>query len=302
MFSNLHKGVLFLLLISTLGCDNNTKEQFQNDKNTANDILLNRALLNGYYFQPNQNLGVCFYDSNIYLLFNNKTMINKEFALLHFIKEDNTFENRDFKVSDFVLNDSLFNKFNNLQVVRARIINSDYKKIRIGVYYRLEDGSAQNKWVREIDKEKINKQNSFYQNEFFSEINQNLIQESFDLSLKFGTFFQNAYGFYILYDDDFIYLITDRIGVTENSVMLHFIDENNNFVNRSFSANHQNIGALLKMPYKNYIVTRMSLPDTPFIKVRIGQYNDEGNIWMQEFYPGEILKNPLLKYNNELSK
>ena len=59
MLTNLHKGI-FLLLIFFFGtsCNKTKDNQSQNTQNTPYDILLNRALLNGYYFQQNENFGI----------------------------------------------------------------------------------------------------------------------------------------------------------------------------------------------------------------------------------------------------
>ena len=300
MLTNLHKGI-FLLLIFFFGtsCNKTKDNQSQNTQNTPYDILLNRALLNGYYFQQNENLGICFSNSMVYLLSDDKNVLGKGFVLFHFIKKDNTFENRDFKASNYTLNDTLFNKFKNLHVVQAPLEYDNYLRIRIGQYIRLEDGRAQNIWVKEIDVERIRNKNSFYKNEFQSQINKNILNETFEIGLQLGTFFKNSNGVYILFESDFIYLMVNKTDNFEDKFMLHFIDETNTFINKSFFLKDKEIQNFLEPPYSNMRIARIPLPEEPFVKIRIGQYNDEGNIWVQEFILEDILENPLLKYNNE---
>ena len=300
MLTNLQKGI-FLILIWTIviSCANSENNAIGKSNNTKNDILLNRALVNGYYSQLTDSIGVSIYNNKIYMLSGAKNGFNKENFLLHFVKEDNTFVNKDFKLSEHQIDSSLFNKFNKLSVLQIPIIDVDFKKIRLGQYIRLEDKSTKNIWVKELRNNMINANNSCYNNQFKYLLNKNLIQESFELTLQFGTFFKNSHGFYILYGDDFIYIITDRSNELKDKFMLHFIDEKNNFINKSFLLDEQNFQNQLEDPYSNLNINRIPLPDEAFIKIRIGQFNDNGNLWTQEFAPNDILKNPLLKYAKE---
>ncbi|MFT5237201.1 MAG: hypothetical protein ACI9M9_000793, partial [Flavobacteriaceae bacterium] len=166
-------------------------------------------------------------------------------------------------------------------------------------YSRQEDLKTKNIWVNQISAKEIQARNSRYKNQFEDFINKNLINGSFKLSLQFGVFFKNNQGFNILYGDGFIYIISEQNIATEDKFMLHFIDKENKFVNKSFNINEQRFQDQLEPPYSNLNITRIPLPNEPFIQIRIGQFNSSGNIWAQQFSLEDILGNPLLKYNNE---
>jgi hypothetical protein len=300
MLSNLQKGTISALIFAILTSCVNSKNDFDGKSDSSkNDVLLNRALVNGYYSIISDNLGVSVSNNKIYFLTNSKTGFGNETFLLHFVNNDNSFVNKDFKGEEYLMNDSLFNKFKNLSIIEVPEIDGDFKKIRIGQYIRLEDNSAQNIWVKEIPYRTIDAGESLYNNQFKDQLNKNLLQESFELSLRVGSFFKNAHAFYILYDDAFIYIISQKSDNLQNKFMLHFIKENNTFVNKSLFLANQQFQNQLEPPYSKLYITRVSIPNEPFYKIRIGQFNDNGNLWTQEFRTDEILSNPLLKYANE---
>ena len=300
MLTILQNGIFSLLIFTIIiSCSDNKVDTKEKSTNTKNDVLLNRALVNGYYTQLTDSIGLSVYNNKIYLLTGLKNGFSEDFFLLHFVKQDNTFFNKDFKKDEYLVASNLFNKFKRLSVIQLPTVNVDFNKIRIGQYNRLEDMTTRNIWVNEINVKEIKANNSHYYNQFEHLINKNLIQESFKLSLQFGSFFKNTQGFYILYGDSFIYIISKQNVVTEDKFMLHFIDKENNFVNKSFNLNKERFQDQLEPPYSNLNITRIPLPNDAFIKIRIGQFNRLGNIWAQQFSTEDILGNPLLKYNNE---
>ena len=300
MLTKLQKRIFSVLIfIFIVSCINKSDNPKESNKYTDTDILLNRALLKGYYHQISQDMGVCLSGNKIYFLTDKKNESKNEIFLLHFVNEDYTFINKDFKGNKHLIEDSLLHKFEKLSVIQAPLIRGKHKNIRFGQYNRLEDGSTQNIWQKQISVNMTEADKFFYKNEFENLINKNILNESFELSLRFGAFFKNAQGFYILYDDDFIYIITKELNVLEDKFMLHFIDEKNNFVNKSFFLKDQQFQNHLEEPYSFLSITRISLPNEPFVKIRIGQFDSTGNKWTQEFKPDEIINNPLLKYVNE---
>ena len=300
MLTNLHNGkflaIIFIILIS---CTNKTKDSTESYNYTNSDKLLNRALSKSYYKQVQNEIGLCISGNSIYFIADSKNGFKNKSFLLHFVREDNTFLNKDFVEKDFVQNDSLYNKFKNLSIIRVPFENQEFKYLRVGQYHRLEDGSTQNIWIEAIHKNEITSKKSFYKNEFQNQINKNILNESFESGLQFGTFFKNSNGVYILYESDFIYVMENKTDNFDDKFMLHFIDETNTFINKSFFLKDKEIQDFLDPPYSNIRIARIALPIEPFVKIRIGQYNNEGNIWVQEFSPEDILGNPLMKYNNE---
>ncbi|MBZ0297274.1 MAG: hypothetical protein K8L99_32240, partial [Anaerolineae bacterium] len=303
MLSKLQNGTLLLLIFNFfISCINLEKDLTEKSGNTKNDTLLNRAIVNGYYFQVSENLGICIYNNRIYYLTSAETGFSEDNFMLHFVKENNTFINKDFIGRNYLINDTLFNKFKRLSIIEAPLVRDDYKILRTGQYVRLADNSTQNIWVKEIPVSDLEADVSLYNNQFMDTVGKNIIAESFELSLQTGTFLKNTHGFYILYDTDFIYVITKVNDSFKDKFMLHFINTENNFVNKSFTLGSQNFQKQLSPAYSNLFITRVRLPIDSFVKIRIGQFNSERNIWTQEFSPQEILSNPLLKYNNEFQK
>jgi hypothetical protein len=300
MLTFLQNGIFSLLIFTIISsCADNKEGTKEKSTNTNNDVLLNRALVNGYYTQLTDNIGLSAYNNKIYLLTGAENGFSEDVFLFHLVKRDHTFSNKDFKRDEYLISDSLFNKFKSLSVIQLPMNRVEFNEIRIGQYSRQEDLKTKNIWVNQISAKEIQARNSRYKNQFEDFINKNLINGSFKLSLQFGVFFKNNQGFNILYGDGFIYIISEQNIATEDKFMLHFIDKENKFVNQSFNINEQRFQDQLEPPYSNLNITRIPLPNEPFIQIRIGQFNSSGNIWAQQFSLEDILGNPLLKYNNE---
>ena len=127
----------------------------------------------------------------------------------------------------------------------------------------------------------------------------NIIKENFQKSLKNDTFFQTVNNnLYVLLSEDFIYFIADKNFDTRFNFMLHLVRKNYEFSNLSFKFDEYLI--------KNFIdtdidIARVPLPNNNnYHKIRIGQYNEGKNIWVQEFLPQRVKSNELLKFEDEL--
>ena len=83
--------------------------------------------------------------------------------------------------------------------------------------------------------------------------------------------------------------------------MWHLSKEDNTFDNFSFSYWENQIDEELEFPFSDYQISKVYIPrETFYIKLRVGQFNADGNIWVQEIMLEEVKKNDLLKYNGEL--
>ena len=300
MLTFLQNGIFSLLIFTIISsCSDSKVGTKEKSTNTKNDVLLNRALVNGYYTQLTDSIGLSAYNNKIYLLTGAENGFSEDIFLFHLVKSDYTFLNKDFLKAEYTMAPSLFNKFKGLSVIQLPVGGVEFSEIRIGQYNRLDDLSTKNIWVNQINVKEIQANNSRYKNQFEDFINKNLVHETFKLSLQFGVFFKNTQGFNILYGDGFIYIISEQNIATEDKFMLHFVDKENNFINKSFNINEQRFQDQLEPPYSNLNITRIPVPSKAFIKIRIGQFNSLRNIWAQEFLLEDILGNPLLKYNNE---
>lgn len=289
-----HIGLAFIFLFS---CKTNKKD---NNIINSEERSIQRALLNGYYSQIDDNIGVAIYQNNIYYFSNSPNGFSNDKFLLHLIKKDNSFDNKDFLKEKYVLNDSLKGNFSSLDIVNRRINIESYESIRIGQFKRNEDLSTKNIWVKQVKIQDINDQKEQYLNQFSKVLNKNLLNIDFEEDLTFGTFFKTNSDFYVLVSDPNLFFITKDKNATKDKIMLHFIREDNSFKNLSFNFENKEYQQYLEQPYKNLKIAKINLPlEIEFQRIRIGQFNSNGNIWVQELIVEEILKNPLLKYNNE---
>ncbi|MFD2563568.1 hypothetical protein [Aquimarina rubra] len=296
------KSLLIILICVLFSCKNQKNDESKKSL-TSFDKILKRALVNGYYEQINDDLGIIIYQEKIFVLSSSLDKVQNMF-LLHFIKKDKGFVNRDFNFEPGMIKSSELNLFKNLVVIQKDFPNVDFESVRIGQYIRNDKGEPSNVWVRQIIKDKILTSSKRYKNEFKEQINLNILDEDFKKSLKTGKFFKNKWGDYILLSDTYIYFIVQSDRNLDDKFMLHFVKNDNTFENRSFSFSSKNFQDFLEMPYSKLRIARVKIPyiSDQFLKIRIGQYNSEGNIWVQELIIREIEENELLKYNNEFLK
>lgn len=286
-----------LLLITSLLLSCNLKNVENNDlKNTIEDKNLSSALIKGYFIQE-KGISICIYQNTIYLLTDAKVGFDKNKFLLHYIDLDRNFLNRDFYQDLYEVNDSLLLKYKNLKVLKIPILNGSYESIRIGQFERNENNQTKNIWAKEISTNDYKNRNRFYKNELKELLSFNLLKENFEQSLKYNTFFKTSQNLYVFFDDDFIYFLAPENFPVKDKFMLHFINEENSFLNYSFFFEEYELQEYLEKEIK---IARVPLPNYQnFYKIRIGQFNEEGNVWVQEFLPEKLKANPLLRYEGE---
>lgn len=287
---------LLLLVVFVYGCQDNQKPTKPNLSNT--EKTLKRALLNGYYSQITEDIGVSFYQNNMYVFSSNDKPFPNEKFLLHLVKSDGSFDNNDFFKNDFIISDSLSSDFATVNVLHKKINYEPYKRVRVGQFLRNPDQSTTNIWVKEILTDDILKRKTTYENQLSTE--DNLINEDFKKNLRYGKFFKTNSDFYILLLDHEMFFITKDDNDIKDKMMLHFIKEDNTFNNLSFNFNSREYQQFLENPYRGLKIAKIVVPeDDVYPKIRIGQFNENGNIWVQEFFIKDIYENKLLEYDNE---
>ena len=295
-----HLG-LILVAIYFFSCNTNEKNKEKETFTLENSI--ERALLNGYYTQINENIGVLIYQDIIYSFSRKPKGFSNDKFLLHLVKADNSFDNLDFFKENYTVNDSLTGIFTPLEIVKRKIINIEqYKSIRIGQFKRNQDGSVKHVWVKQTSVKDIFSIKEQYLNQFKPILKKNILNESFKKDLSFGAFFKTKSAFYILLSDDKVFFIAKNEDKINEKIMLHFIRKDNSFNNKSFKFKTNLYNIFLEKPYKDFQVAMVRIPieEENFNKIRIGQYNERGNIWSQEIVLDEIFSNELLKYRDEL--
>lgn len=291
------KASILLATTILIGCNINNDKR-QDSKKSIEDKNLSSALIKGYFIQE-KGISICIYQNTIYLLTDAKTGFDNNKFLLHYIDSDRNFLNRDFYKNNYEVNDSLFTKYKNLRVLKIPLLEGDFESIRIGQFVRNENNQTNNIWAKEIGFNDINNRKSFYKNELNELLPFHLLKNSFEHSLLHNTFFKTSENLYILYENDFIYFIAPNEFPTKNKFMLHFINEENTFLNHSFFFE--------QFEFQNYIEKEVKIARVPipshknFYKIRIGQFNSDGNIWAQEFIPEKLNANPILRYDGEFS-
>lgn len=294
-----HLPSIFFILLFLFSCQD-TQKQTKTELSTA-EKNLKRALANGYYSQINDDIGVSFYQNNIYFFSTNDQGFSDDKFLLHLINQDRSFVNNDFVNNGFSINDSLSNSFANIDVIQRTINYQKYKSIRIGQFKRNPDQSTSNIWAKEILVNDILNLKESYKNQLPT--NKNLVNEAFLKHLHYGKFFKSSSDFYILLSDDNMFFITNNNNAIKEKVMLHFIREDKTFNNLSFEFEPLQYQQFLEQPFKDLQIVKIHIPEDDYYpKIRIGQYNEDGNIWVQEFFVKDIYDNELLVYNNEFEE
>ncbi len=222
--------------------------------------------------------------------------------MLHYIREDQTFINSDFLAKNVEQDSIVFENGKKWLVMNIQLEQTDYVGLRTGQYRRDSNGTTNNLWVKQLPKSDLGKGKFNYKDEVDKILDFSLQEEKFAQDLKTGVFFENPFGFCIVLVEKNLYMITPLEKEVKDKIMLHFVNEDYSFENRSFSFNNFRIDSYFKKSFKNIKVTKVQLPNTPYVKIRFGQFTPQGNKWTQEVLLKDLLSNPLLRYQGELSK
>jgi len=296
---------IVIVFICFISCK--TNEEKDNKKPNTTERAIKKALLNGYFAQINEKMWVSIYQDNIFYFSTKPEGFTKDKFLLHFINEDNSFDNNDFFMDKYVLSDSLKGTFSSLEIIKRKINVESYKYIRIGQFKRNKDLSTTNNWVKVIPVKDILEFKENYSNQFTQILNKNSLNLNIDFEndLVFGKFFKTKSDLYILLTDTNIFFIAKNENAVKEGVMLHFIKnkQDNTFKNLSFNFKDNEYQQFLEPPFSNLKIAKINIPFGDEYKIiRIGQYNLDGNIWAQRIELKDIYENGLLKYQNEFKE
>jgi len=271
-------------------------------KETETDLRLKTALLKGYYEQVTDDIGIVAYKNDLYYFSMAPEGFSSDKFMLHLIRHDLSFSNRDFYNKDAIVDSTLTHLFRNVQVLNRTIQPEDFQAFRTGQFRKTDEGN-ENLWTIQAKFAEIKKKRRTYKNEWTNEIGVNLLSEYFENALAKGVFFQIRNGFFILLYDDILYFITaDEANLTDR-VMLHFIKDDHTFENVSFPIEQMEYQQYLEPPYNRLRIARIDLPmdKRNFSKIRVGQYNSHGNLWVQIINIEEVYTNELLRYEHQFS-
>lgn len=115
----------------------------QSTINIVNESFL-KTLNNGVFFE-NSNGFYLLYDNGFIYIVGSSLLNYEDKFLLHFIKKDSTFTNESFFAKDFSIQEYLTKPYSNYIVLKKRIIDEEFERIRIGQYKTNE-----NIWIQEF--------------------------------------------------------------------------------------------------------------------------------------------------------
>lgn len=294
---------IVIVFVCFISCK--TNEEKDTKKPNTTERAIEKALLNGYFAQINEKMWFSIYQDNIFYFSTKPEGFTKDKFLLHFIKEDNSFDNNDFFKDKYVLSDSLKGAFSSLEIIKREFNVEPYRHIRTGQFKRNKDLSTTNNWVKVILVKDILESKENYSNQFTQILNKNLLNSDFIDDLNSGKFFKTKSDLYILLTDTNIFFIAINENAVKEGIMLHFIKskQDNTFKNLSFNFKDKEYQQFLEPPYSNLKIAKINIPFGDEYKIiRIGQYNLDGNIWAQRIELKDIYENGLLIYQNEFKE
>lgn len=292
---------LIILCICFSSC-NNKEKQINIPQGNIIEKNIEISILNGFYTQINNDISFSIYQDNLYCFNISKDGFSKNKFLLHLIDKNNSFKNLDFYKSGNEINDSLKGVFKDISIIHKKIDLNYDEKLRIGQFRRNDDGTTDNLWVKESFIDDIFDRKETYKNQLQSIIEVNLLNVDFEKALKSGVFFKINHDFYILLYNSEGYVISTKPNDIENKFMLHLIKENNEFDNLSFYFKNNNYQQFLDLPYNKFKISKFYIPQEHiYWRLRVGQFNSNGNIWVQEIDLNDVYSNDLLKYDGEFN-
>lgn len=251
-------------------------------------------LLNSYWFSVNEKDGIAISKDSLYFIFRNKNFSVKNEIMIHYIMEDGTFINRDFPLNNFDYRASFSNQFRDLKIYGTSLERLNFKNLALG-YYTRENKGIVKYWEKIISADDLNKKMKIYRNELIDVFGVNLLKSEIECALEKGVCFENNKEFSFLIGNGFLYILKPKTIKSEDNFMVHFITDKNKFINKSFNFYNSSTVYPLTIRGKELIVSKLSLPKEEFNKIRIGEYNKNGNLWVQFFSPSELSNNPLLR-------
>jgi hypothetical protein len=289
---------LVLLVLQFQGCLTKEKVEQHNLSGSKQDRLF-RKFIENPLLTVRENFAVLLDTDTLYLL---NTNPENELPLpfeLHLVLQDGSFINNDFQPSDF-----LVKPYDNgiLQGIRIRKIplrSAEFDSIRIGQFSR-DSGTITMKWQKGVDLKEL-RGNGKQECGLIPSGNLKALHNwVFREHLNEGVFARVPNDFYLLLKGKTCWVITRKVREALPNMMFHYIRDDGGFDNYSFSFEDSSFQACLG-GFSDLNITRINLEKefNEYLKIRLGQYNSKGNIWVQTFHVQRILENDLLHYENE---
>ncbi|MBA4745341.1 MAG: hypothetical protein H2058_08785 [Muricauda sp.] len=290
---------LFALVCLFLSCQSPEKKSEVNHKIVQTE--LDEAFVNGYFEKGQDETYVLINKKSIYYFFKEREEFLRYKVMLHMIKKDNTFDNLDFFPNHQRISQLTKTGFGDFDTISIKFESKGFVGIRTGQFKRTENGGSKNIWAKQIQFSEIStNSNNPAKEKFLKTIGMNSLRNHFAMRLHTGSFYRNTFGFYVLLSKNELFMITPKEVAAKNKMMVHLIKENGDFDNLSGLFSNKWYCKCANSEEGELIVYRVVLQDLgSFEKLRLGEFNDYGNKWVQELYLNEVFSNKLLRYNNE---
>ena len=292
-----------LILIIGLSSFFSCERQSNSSENSISEgeLFIRNGLLNGHYQEIDRNKSLTVYENSLWLFSKEPEGFSKDDFVFDLSSNIDRIS-LDFDIEQTRLDPVSLGNFQNLEILFYEWGQGEYDQLTIGQIS--EDlPNTDTIWKAEVDLNRARNRPHPYDNELGNAIGINIRQSEFHRQLREGKFFRVAREFYVLITEDAFYLIRqDQMKITDK-IMLHFIRENNEFDNKSFNFSKNQYQKYLLGPYQDLRIARVSFPQelANYPKIRIGQFNEEGNTWVQVMDTKEILSNELLHYQSEFN-
>lgn len=299
---DMRKTFFALSVLAALICSCKQDNQTRKKDNSPGDEFITTSLLKGDYSRIDEDISLAVFENSIFFFSKGPNGFSDDEFLLQLISKDKPFLNLHFDADQTRLAKESLGAYRNLDVLYFQWNEGAYSHLRI-VQHQKTTAGIKNNWEIKIDLKSAVVRPNLYKNEFFESIGKHLRQKDFRQKLENGIFFKIRHNFHILQADDLLYLITDKNQEINDKFMLHFIPEQGEFTNLSFHFKNKEYQDFLLSPYNDFRIARVKLPENfeNFEKLRIGQFNKDGNTWVQVMTIEDILANVLLRYQGELN-
>jgi hypothetical protein len=273
---------IICLLIVFLCCKEN-KDRI-NSNETKLDKKIDIAFANVYRERINQDFSFMIYKNDFFYFINKN--INKNYSR---------------SVNDFYLPDNLI-KHKDFLAIHHKLIESQWLSINTKAFFNEKCIIENIIKKRQIKPEKSHQLCNKIMSQLTMSTSYSQISNCFLNDLENGKFFKTIEDFYILLVENAVYIIKYKQLNTQNKFMLHFVRKDNSFLNMDFYFMDKSIQEHLQYPFNNYKIAKIDISElNKYCRIRVGQFNNKGNIWAKEIDLKDVFDNELLIYQNEFN-
>jgi hypothetical protein len=218
----------------------------------------------------------------------------------HIVNEDGTFINQDFDPQKFIVTPEKTKELIGIKIRKIPLPNKFFNHIRLGQYSR-QAGRIEKKWQSNVSRNQLLGNGKQRCENRISDKQKILYQKIFQQHLDEGVFVEVQYGINVLFRGKKIWLITQNNSQETPNFMLHLIKENGDFDNLSFSVKESTFTECLGLHLNDRYITLLNLEKDYeyYNSIRIGQFNNNGNLWAETLKIDRLSENVLLRYQGE---